>query len=279
MQDKIKIFITTQQYDDLMSYSTDTDLAKGKVIEYIVKELLLNIDTVKEVREITDTQKQLHFGDLLVIDDKGILTTVEVKSSHKYPNTENGIDKLGIDYKYFEGYDRKEKKIIWYEQGNTGSDLGWIVDNKAKYLVAFNTMSRKAYIIKNFRIVADNILADIGNYIEGLEEGLITWYKNGNRNYINKYLEGSIKQDGDLKKCFLVNLTLSKEAINHYGGELEIIDIDLHLDLSLYEFRVLNGEIKSNLPRRRRERKAIIEEEDKKTTPSTVGSCKRRSRF
>lgn len=260
-----------------MSYSTETDLAKGKVIEYIVKELLLNIDTVKEVREITDTQKQLHFGDLLVIDDKGILTTVEVKSSHKYPNTENGIDKLGIDYKYFKGYDRKEKKIIWYEQGNTGSDLGWIVDNKAKYLVAFNTMSRKAYIIKNFRIVADNILADIGNYIEGLEEGLITWYKNGHENYINKYLEGSIKQDGDLKKCFLVNLTLSKEAINHYGGELEIIDIDLHIDLPLYEYRVLKGEIKVKT-RRRREGRSKMETEDKKISSTTTTGTRRRRR-
>lgn len=268
-----KIYITLDQITSLSSNSTRTDLAKGKVAEYIAKEILIQLE-VKEIHDITEEQKQLHLGDLLIIDKNGDRKTVEVKTSHQF----NGVDKLAMDYKYFKEYDRRKREIIFYDQENTENELGWLWHDRADILIAINQKSCKAYIINNFSVVAANVLADVEAYINSLEEGLITFYRKDYKNYINEFLEGSVKIDGYLKNSFIVNLELCDASITKYGGELQIIDIDLQVTLTLDEFKKLTQE-NNNLPRRRRERKAIIEEEDKKTTPSTVGSCKRRSRF
>ena len=268
-----KIYITLDQITSLLSNSTKTDLAKGKVAEYIAKEILIQLE-VKEIHDITEEQKQLHLGDLLIIDKEGDRKTVEVKTSHQF----NGVDKLAMDYKYFKEYDRRKREIIFYDQENTENELGWLWHDKADILIAINQKSCKAYIINNFSVVAANVLADVEAYINSLEEGLITFYRKDYKNYINEFLEGSVKIDGYLKNSFIANLELCDASITKYGGELQIIDIDLQVTLTLDEFKKLTQE-NNNLPRRRRERKAIIDEEDKKTTPSTVGSCKRRSRF
>lgn len=266
----------------MYDYSTKSDKKKGKVVEYIVKQILKKLGA-ETVTELTDLQKQLHLGDFEVIDDKGNKKTVEAKTSHEFRKTKT--DKLAMDYKYFESYDRKNKKFIWYKQSNTGNELGWLIDNRADLLIAFNPKSCKAYIIKNFSVVADNILNDVEAYIDSLEEGLITFYKKDYKNYINKYLEGGIKTDYDkddniLKFAFIVNLDLQNEdGVKKYGGELKTIDIDLHIEIPVYEYRVLTGEIKVKTRRRREERSKIEEGSDKKTTPSTAANCKRRSRF
>lgn len=268
----------------MYDYSTKSDNKKGKVVEYIVKQILRELGA-ETIIELTDLQKQLHLGDFEVIDDKGNRKTVEAKTSHEFRKKKT--DKLAMDYKYFESYDRKNKKFIWYKQSNTGNELGWLIDNRADLLIAFNSKSCKAYIIKNFSVVADNILNDVEAYINSLENGLITWYKNDYKNYINRYLEGGIKTDYDknddiLKYAFIVNLDLqNEEGVKKYGGELKTIDVNLNIEIPVYDYRVLTGEteIKSNLPRRRREKGSKIEVEDKKTTPSTAANCKRRSRF
>ena len=94
-------------------------------------------------------------------------------------------------------------------------------------MLSFNPVSNKAYIISNFPEVSKNILADVKKYIATLKNGELTRYRNNHNNYINEFLEGSVKVDNRLKITLIINLTLNYEAIEHYGGNLQILDIEI----------------------------------------------------
>lgn len=260
----IEVHITEEQYRNLYSYSTKTDLKKGKVVEYIAKEIFKELGA-ETIVTIKDKQKQLNLGDYLIFDSKGRRKTVEVKTSHQF----NGVDKLAMDYKYFKYYNNQKKELIPYFQRNTFSEFGWLVDNRADLLLAFNPISCKAYLAKDFSKLAENILSEVESYINSLENKEVTWYFNNHKNCINEYLEGSVKQDGELKKALIVNLALSKEAVKHYEGRLVVINVDLYVEnMKLEEYKVQS--------RQGRKDRFIIEidKSEEKTKASTTGTCR-----
>lgn len=179
-----------------------------------------------------------------------------------------------MDYKYFRYYNNQKKELIPYIQRNTFNEFGWLIDNRADILLAFNPLSCRAYLIKDFSILAENILLDVESYINSLENKEATWYLNNHKNYINEYLEGSVKQDGDLKKALIVNLVLNKEAIKHYKGRIKILQIDLYVgDMKLEEYKKQSRQA-------RKDRFIIeIDKSDKKQKPLTTGTCKKHIRF
>lgn len=258
----------------MYSYSTRTSKAKGDTVEYIAKEILYELGA-ETIVNIVDSKEQLNIGDYLIINKKGKRKTVEVKTSHQYKK----IDKLAMDYKYFKYYNRTKQRLEPYFQKNTFHEFGWLVDNRADLLLAFNPKRCKAYVIKDFKTVAENILKDIENYINSLELGEVTWYNKKYNNYINKYLEGSIKIDGELKQSLIVNLLLNKEAIKYYGGLLKTLQIELYVnDMPIKEYE--NSIDRFN--RQREERNDIIKlgnKSEKNKKPLTTGTCKKPIRF
>ena len=163
---------------------------------------------------------------------------MEVKTSH-YFYKEKG-DRLAMDYLYFKPFNkRKMTELVPHDQQNTGNNLGWLFDNRADLLLTFNPVSLTAYIIADFNKLVANVLEDVENYVNSLEGGEMEWYENGYENKINEYLEGSVKSDRSLKESLIVNLKLTKEAIEHYEGIFKgIINIDLYVDnVPLEEYR------------------------------------------
>lgn len=240
-QNIIEVHITEDQYENLYSYSTKTDKKKGDVIEYIAKEILYEFGA-EIIKDITDEKKQLNLGDLLIIDKLNRKKTVEIKTSHQFKN----IDKLAMDYKYFKYYHRQKNKLIPYIQQNTLSEFGWLFDNKANILLAFNPKSCKAYIILNFSKLAEDIISDVEKYISKLNNGEVTWYLRNHNNYINSYLEGSIKKDGDLKQALIVNFLLNDKSFKHYNCKYQIVQVDLFVgDMNLKEYKESRQERKT----------------------------------
>lgn len=212
----IQIELTKTQYKSLTSQNY---YEKGSTIEYIA-EKIFKVLGVEKIYKITNTYEQFKIGDYTIFHN-GEKYNIEVKTSHQFKN----VDKLAMDFKYFK--QSVSDKLVPYVQKNTKTNLGWLIDNKADILFSFNPVSNKAYIISNFPEISKNILLDIKKYIATLKNGELTRYKNNHNNYINEFLEGSVKVDNKLKITLIVNLTLNNEAIEHYGGNLTILDIEI----------------------------------------------------
>ena len=212
----IQIELMKTQYKSLTSRNY---YEKGSTIEYIAKKILEELG-VEKIYKITDIYEQYNLGDYFIFHN-GKKKTIEVKTSHVFKN----VDKLAMDFKYFK--QSVSDKLVPYVQKNTKTNLGWLIDNKADILLSFNPVSNKAYIISNFPEVSKNILADVKKYIATLKNGELTRYRNNHNNYINEFLEGSVKVDNRLKITLIINLTLNYEAIEHYGGNLQILNIEI----------------------------------------------------
>lgn len=215
---ELKVKLTKKQVSDLESGCTDK--RKGEIIEDIAKDILYQLGYVK-VYKNKELQSQIFEGDIRAIDENEEVTRIEVKSSHRYYK-----DKQAFDYKYFE---KGSGALIKYIQKTTNTNLGWLYSNTADMLICYNKCSRKLYIINNYKKLKENILEKVEMYESKLAKRSRTWYLRGHNNWIDKYLEGSVKKD-NCKESLIVNLELSEKAIKYYGGDLFVIDVIIEVE-------------------------------------------------
>lgn len=218
---ELKVRLTKKQWLDLGNGRIKSDRAKGKVIEDIVKDILYQLGYIK-VYKNKELQDQVYEGDLRAIDENEEVTRIEVKSSHRFYTK----DKQAIDYKYFK---KGTHATVIYVQKTTNTNLGWLYSNCADMLICFNTDSSTMYIIDNYKKLKENITEKIEKYESKLKNGTKTWYLRGHNNCIHKYLEGSVKKDS-CKESLIVNLELSKEAIEYFGGDLFVINVIIEVE-------------------------------------------------
>lgn len=214
---QIKVKLTGEQYNSIYGRVT-TDRAKGEAIEEIARQILLQLGA-DEVYNNTDLEKQIHKGDLMAVRKDKEPLLIEVKTSHTFRLTNK--DKLAFDYKY---YKKNTNCSEPYNQTTTNTYLGWLYYTQADVLMAFNSDSSKMYIIQQYQKLKYKVFNDIEQYIEKLEQGNKTWFKRGYNNNISPFLEGGIKKD-TCKDSLIINLELSKEAIEYYNSKCRIIDV------------------------------------------------------
>lgn len=218
----MKIKLTKKQWLGLGYGRIKSDREKGDVIEYITKEVLLQLGA-DEVYNNKDLEDQIRKGDLVVIkDNKEIL--VEVKSSHIFRKTNK--DKLALDYKY---YKKGSNCRVMYTQSTTNSHLGWLYFTQADWLITYNADSNKMYIIKDYQELKENIIKEVEKYEKDLKYGSYTWYLKNWNNRIHKFLEGGVKID-TCKESLIVNLELSKQAIEEFNSKCKIIDVIIEVE-------------------------------------------------
>lgn len=205
-----------------------TDRQKGKTIERIVKKALTELGAEK-IYNLEGLKKQVNLGDL-AIEKEGKLINIEVKTSHNW----QGKDKQAIDIYYFK-YNRKYGLLPYKQEKSTNSWKGWLYFGDTDWLVTYSPTSTKMYIITKFNKLKKQLIEETEEYINKLPKCELTWYENWNKNYINKYLEGSVKQDKSnknekiLKESLVVNLELSKESLNYYG--LDLLEFDIKINI------------------------------------------------
>ena len=215
---KIEIKLLEKQIESL----SGTDNEKGETVEYIVSQVLyeLGADEVYKYNWDIDKQEQINVGDFRIKANNKVINA-EVKTSHQF----NRIDKQAMDIYYFR-YDRRYGLLPYYQGRSSGTYLGWVYLTQADWLICFNPISYKMYIIKEYQKLKEQIINDTENYINSLKKCEKTWYMRGHNNYINDYLEGSVKKD-TCKDSLIVNLKLSEDSFKHYNVKYDIIDIKL----------------------------------------------------
>lgn len=212
---KIEVNITTEQNQNLNGRN---DILKGETVECIVSQALYQLGA-DEVYHYNDIENQVNTGDFRIkVGDRVI--QAEVKTSHQFKN----IDKQAMDIFYF-NYSR-EYGLLPYNQGTSKTYEGWLYLTKADWLICFNPISCKMYIIKEYQKLKQQIIESVESYINSLPKCERTWYLRNHKNYINTYLEGSVKKDSS-KESLIVNLTLSPESFKHYNVDYDILEINL----------------------------------------------------
>lgn len=211
----IRINITDEE-KSILSGKNSRD--KGEVVELIIMRTLyeLGVDQVYKYSNLTD---QIINGDLLVVKDNAEFN-IEAKTSHTW----KGKDKQAIDIFYFNC--NRERWLLPYKQKSTNDYRGWIYLGSADWLACFNIESTTLYIIKSYNKLKKQLIAETEEYINKLPKCEYTWFLRGNDNVINKYVEGSIKEDYN-KQSLIINLELSEECFKHYGIEYDIIPVKL----------------------------------------------------
>ena len=216
---EIKIRLTEEQSKAL---SGDNSILKGNTTEWIVSEVLYQLGA-EEVYRYQDLNSQINRGDFRIkVADK--IIQAEVKTSHQWERK----DKQAMDIFYF-NYSRKYGLLPYYQGKSSGTYEGWLYLTQADWLICFNPISRKMYIIKEYQKLKEQIIKDTEEYINKLPKCERTWYRRGHKNQINKYLEGSVKQDS-CKESLIVNLELSPESFNYFNVKYDIIEIILITD-------------------------------------------------
>ena len=216
---QIKIRLTEEQSKAL---SGNNSILKGNTVEWIVSEVLYQLGA-EEVYRYQDLDNQINRGDFRIkVADKVI--QAEVKTSHQW----QGKDKQAMDIFYF-NYSRKYGLLPYYQGKSSGTYEGWLYLTKSDWLICFNPISHKMYIIKEYQKLKEQIIKDTEEYINKLPKCERTWYRRGHKNQINKYLEGSVKEDS-CKKSLIVNLELSPESFNYFNVKYDIIEIILITD-------------------------------------------------
>ena len=216
---QIQIRLTKEQSKAL---SGNNSTLKGNTVEYIVSEVLYRLGA-EEVYRYQDLNNQINRGDFRIkVADK--IIQAEVKTSHNWQNK----DKQAMDIFYF-NYSRKYGLLPYYQGKSTGNYQGWLYLTQADWLICFNPISHKMYIIKEYQKLKEQIIKDTEEYINKLPKCERTWYRRGHKNQINKYLEGSVKEDS-CKESLIVNLELSPESFNYFNVKYDIIEITLITD-------------------------------------------------
>ena len=216
---EIKIRLTEEQSKAL---SGDNSILKGNTTEWIVSEVLYQLGA-EEVYRYQDLNSQINRGDFRIkVADK--IIQAEVKTSHNW----QGKDKQAMDIFYF-NYSRKYGLMPYYQNKSSGTYEGWLYLTQSDWLICFNPISRKMYIIKEYQKLKQQIIKDTEEYINKLPKCEMTWYRRGYNNQINKYLEGSVKQDS-CKESLIVNLELSPQSFNYFNVKYDIIEITLITD-------------------------------------------------
>ena len=216
---QIKIRLTEEQSKAL---SGDNSILKGNTTEYIVSEVLYQLGA-EEVYRYQDLDNQINRGDFRIKVANKIIQA-EVKTSHQWQRK----DKQAMDIFYF-NYSRKYGLLPYYQGKSTKTWEGWLYLTKSDWLICFNPISCKMYIIKEYQKLKEQIIKDTEEYINKLPKCERTWYRRGHNNQINKYLEGAVKQDS-CKESLIVNLELSPESFNHFNVNYDILEIKLTTD-------------------------------------------------
>ena len=176
-----------------------------------------------ELYRYKDLDNQINKGDLKIKVGNKIIQA-EVKTSHQFQRK----DKLAFDIFYFT-YSRKYGLLPYYQNKSTSTYEGWVYLSQSDWLVSFNPISSKMYIIKEYQKLKQQIIKDTEEYINKLPKCERTWYRRGYNNKINDYLEGSVKKDTS-KEALIVNLELSPKAFNYFNIEYDIIEITISAD-------------------------------------------------
>lgn len=260
----MKLFVSKKEQERINEESknkygeTNPYIKKGKYIELLSKLIFENLG--HEVIYIDNDEENVSDGDLLINKNK----TCECKSSHVFDNK----SKVGIDVKLIECYQRDDKgefkkrsdgtKILLlrhergktpYIQGTTGNDLGWLYNLNYDYICSINIENNKCYIIYEAQKLLEQ-LRDLVDLYVNIFSSYEEWYKNGYKNILNEYVEGSIKLDSS-KESYIINLELSEESFKYFDIKYDIIDLDVEIE----------GKIKEN-----------------EKTSNTTGNSKRRPR-
>lgn len=216
-----ELLITTEIMKQLENgYLTDSEL--GNLSEKIAEILLDTIGV--EYQRLNKKGMQSYLGDYIAINKHNEPRYIEVKTSHSFKK----IDKLAMDYRYFEKGTCANKP---YNQCNTDNNLGWLYNNiNAHVLICVNPYSKMLYYIRDYQKVKNNIIDLIEEYNDKVDYN--TWYYRNHNNYIHKYLEGSVNKRDYLKDSLIVNLELSKKAIKHFEGRLNIFKLVSETDIN-----------------------------------------------
>lgn len=211
--------INVKLLESQMQSLNGNDNEKGEVVEYIVSEVLYDLGA-EEIYNYKELSNQVNLGDLRIKANNKIFNA-EVKTSHQF----NKKDKQAMDIYYFR-YSQKYGLLPYYQGKSSGTYLGWLYLTKADWLICFNPISCKMYIVKEYQKLKEQIIEETEMYIDSLRKCEKTWYSRGHNNYINRYLEGSVKSD-TCKESLIVNFELSKNSFKHYNVKYAIIEVEL----------------------------------------------------
>ena len=215
-------------------YKDNKDGLTGGIIELYAKLILEELGY--HVRPYSRKEDNIKKGDLRILDHGNKIKKGECKSSHVFYM----LDKLALDVKYTHIFKRDEEgNYIWdrgkrvaldkkdlgkipYFQETTKSDQGWLYLTNSDWLIAVNLEHNKCYIIYEAQKLLEQLrdLVDLYVYVFASWE---EWYKNGHKNFINDYVEGSIKRDKS-KEAYIINLLLSEESFKYFNVKYDIID-------------------------------------------------------
>lgn len=225
----------------------NNDGYKGALIELYTLEILNELGY--EVHYFRDKNDNITKGDLKIIDCNSEEWKGECKSSHVW----NCTDKLGIDIKYTEIFmrdnegnyiksgNRKRRlhkedlgKIPYNQNNSTGTDIGWLYTSNSDWIIAINLDNMKCYIIYEAQKLLEQLryITDLYSITVGYEQ----WYKNSHENYINDYVEGSIKTDS-CKESYIINLELSPESFEYFNVKYDIIDFKVRVVKRKIEYK------------------------------------------
>lgn len=219
------------------SVGISRDKKKGMYIELL--STLINENLGREVKKIINGEDNMQFGDLLIIEN-GASNCCECKSSHTF----NCKSKLGIDIKHTELFQkdnegnyinnkkiklpREKRGIIPYIQPQIGDDKGWLYNLNYEYICAINLEHNKCYMIYEAQKLLDKLRDLVYLYVEIFCDWK-DWYKNHNNNFINDYVEGSIKTD-NYKESYIINLELSEESLQYFDVKYDIINFEVEIE-------------------------------------------------
>lgn len=235
----IRINITDEE-EQILSGKNSKDKEKGEIVELIIMRTLYELGA-EQVYKYENQTDQVQKGDLLSIKDN-VQFNIEAKTSHTW----KGKDKQAIDIYYFK-YDRKYGLLPYRQEKSTNDYRGWIYLGKADWLACFNAKSTTLYIIKSYDKLKKQLIKEVEEYINKLPKCEYSWFRRGNDNVINKYVEGSVKEDYN-KQSLIINLELSEECFKHYNIDYDIIQIEL---------------------------KTVRRLRESEKAPNTIGRCKR----
>lgn len=223
---QIKIRLSEEQSKALSGNNTNL---KGNTVEWIVSQVLYQLGA-EEIYRYQDLDNQINRGDFKIKVGNKIINA-EVKTSHNW----QGKDKQAVDIFYF-NYSRKYGLIPYYQNKSSGTYEGWIYLTQSDWLISFNPISCKMYIIKEYQKLKEQIIKDTEEYINKLPKCEMTWYRRGYKNQINKYLEGSVKQDF-CKESLIVNLELSSRSFEYFNVDYDIIDLKIRVVKRKIEYK------------------------------------------
>lgn len=143
------IAITPYFLSKLRFYEVFNTKEKGEAVENVVvnalKELKCNFN------RLSNEKLQYHCGDLIVLSKDKSPKLAEIKASHTW----DGLDKVALDYKY---YEKGTEEPYIPSNSHNGTNEGYIYHVQSDILISVNPKSFKLYIVNNFQTLKKNIL-------------------------------------------------------------------------------------------------------------------------